>query len=505
MGETFFINGGFTTYMPPNLLDLLTYENIMVVILGVLTSVVSMALFIVAFLPYPRVRLNQLFGLLMLLLALYSLSNIALRFYSLTAMRLEFIFRTSTTLYYLIVALVYILCHVFVGQESKGVIRFTVVYVTLVLSGLWAGLYGRLFPTADSSAPLFTLSPLGIAHLVVSYLLLGAALYKLGRNPTPSSRQVLPALASIVLGAFLLISLRPLALVFPDLAFVFIFPYGQVSLLLGAVIFGYAILQKQLFNPMRQLHTRLAATHARLQKAQRYKHQFLASTSHELRTPLNAILGYSELMLMEEENLTPAQKDRLQRVHINAHRLLNVINAVLDLNKLEAGTFSLYLEKVDGAEVVQRLVGRYAEAARLKGLAFSAKAEGDLPLRADELRLYQALSYLLDNALKFTQQGSITFSARVEEGYVLFMVADTGIGIAPEALPFIFEPFRQVDMRSNRAYDGLGAGLALAWQVATLHGGTLVVVSEVGIGSCFSFSLPESGPVPLSPPLPDHA
>jgi len=493
-----------TAYMTPSLLELLTYENIMIVILGVLTSVVSMALFIVAFLPYPRVRLNQLFGLLMLLLALYSLSNIALRFYSLTAMRLEFIFQTSTTLYYLIVALVYILCHVFVGQESKGVIRFTVVYVTLVLSGLWAGLYGRLVPSPDSGTPLFTLSPLGIAHLVVSYLLLGAALYELWRKPSPSSRQVLPALASIVFGAFL-VTLRPLALVLPDLAFVFIFPYGQVSLLLAALIFGYAILQKQLFNPLRQLHTRLAATQTRLQKAQRYKHQFLASTSHELRTPLNAILGYSELMLMEEENLTPAQKDRLQRVHINAHRLLNVINAVLDLNKLEAGTFSLYLEKVDGVEVVQRLVGRYAEAARLKGLAFSAKAEGDLPLRADELRLHQALSYLLDNALKFTQQGSITFSARVEEGYVLFMVADTGIGIAPEALPFIFEPFRQVDMRSNRPHDGLGAGLALAWQVATLHGGTLVVVSEVGVGSCFSFSLPESGPVLLSPPLPDHA
>jgi PAS domain S-box-containing protein len=223
------------------------------------------------------------------------------------------------------------------------------------------------------------------------------------------------------------------------------------------------------------------------EKASRAKSDFLATMSHELRTPLNAILGYVQI-LQRDKGLNARQRENLEIIHRSGSHLLSLINDILDLSKIEAQRMELSAEPF----ILDEMLASVCELARVhaeqKGLLFQYEALSDLPpaVRGDELRLRQALLNLLNNAIKYTEHGGIAFQVGHHEGRLRFQVEDTGIGIPPETLKRIFEPFAQ---GSQRAAEGTGLGLAITSQLIALMGGMLRVRSQPGVGSTFWFDL----------------
>lgn len=242
----------------------------------------------------------------------------------------------------------------------------------------------------------------------------------------------------------------------------------------------------------------LGRTNQALAEANRLKNEFLANISHELRTPLNSIMGYVEMIQSEFYGLVPKTfNDPLERVERNSRRLLNLINDVLDLSKLEAGRENLQIEKFALAEVIRFSCDPTKEQAIGQGLTFSCEIDPALPriVENDSRRLSQILTNLLSNALKFTQKGQITVkalpatTANGQTGYKI-MVRDTGIGIAKENFEHIFESFRQVDGSTTRMFGGAGMGLTICLKLVSMMRGSIEVESEVGKGSTFTITLP---------------
>jgi two-component system sensor histidine kinase/response regulator len=245
--------------------------------------------------------------------------------------------------------------------------------------------------------------------------------------------------------------------------------------------------------------------------ASRAKSTFLANMSHEIRTPLNAIVGLAQLM--RGEAITPPQEQRLDSIHGASKHLLSVINDILDLSKIEAGRMEL--EQVDFSvdHLLNGVISIVAESARHKGLRLSADP-GTVPkrLRGDATRLRQALLNYAGNGVKFTERGSITLRAKVQrhegdEILVRFEVQDTGIGVAPDKVPLLFQAFEQADASTTRQYGGTGLGLAVAKGIAELMGGEAGVDSVLGVGSTFWFTarLQAGGAVGATPALPEAA
>jgi signal transduction histidine kinase len=229
-----------------------------------------------------------------------------------------------------------------------------------------------------------------------------------------------------------------------------------------------------------------------LEAASRHKSEFLANMSHELRTPLNAVLGYAELIQDGIYGEVPAKmQDVLERIQQNGRHLLGLINAVLDLSKIEAGQLMLAPADYSMRELVLDVVSATEALAAEKKLALEVDAPADLPRgHGDERRLTQVLLNLVSNAIKFTDAGSIGIRAQVADGSFLVAVTDTGVGIAPEDRERIFEEFQQVDTSSTRRKGGTGLGLAIARRIVELHGGRIWVESTPGHGATFTFTLP---------------
>lgn len=246
--------------------------------------------------------------------------------------------------------------------------------------------------------------------------------------------------------------------------------------------------------------------------ASRLKSEFLANVSHELRTPLNAIIGYSELLLNGiYGTLTDKQRDRLNRVFSSGKNLLELINDILDLSKIEAGRMELDIVTVEMASLAQDVSNFIMPVIENKELEFIISLEDNLPeIRADVQRLRQVLINLLSNAVKFTRKGSITLAVdtvqavkgsvrrldvprhiELADGQWLHIrVADTGIGIRPEDQQVIFDAFRQADGSSVREYEGTGLGLTITQRLVELHDGHIWVDSLSGTGSTFHILLP---------------
>ena len=251
--------------------------------------------------------------------------------------------------------------------------------------------------------------------------------------------------------------------------------------------------------------------------ANRLKSDFLANVSHELRTPLNAIIGYSELLLSSVYgDLTEKQDDRLKRVYRSGKNLLELINDILDLSKIESGRLELEIESLDMAALVRDASTNIAAQLETKNLDFTLDIHPSLPeVKADPHRLRQVFVNLLSNAVKFTHEGSINVMVRslkiiggrpmerqtipmhveVSDGiWIMVAVQDTGIGIRPEDRRIIFDAFRQVDGSSVREYEGTGLGLAITERLIRLHNGFIWVDSEVDQGSSFYVLLPTGLP-----------
>ena len=229
-----------------------------------------------------------------------------------------------------------------------------------------------------------------------------------------------------------------------------------------------------------------------LEVASRHKSQFLANMSHELRTPLNAILGYTELMLDSIYGEAPEKmRDVLERVQTNGRHLLGLINDVLDLSKIEAGQLTLSLSDYSLTNLVQGVYVAVEPLAAKKNLALTTKIAPSLPAgRGDERRLSQVLLNLVGNAIKFTDKGEVAIEASVSNGSFRVAVRDSGPGIAAADQAKIFEEFQQVDNTSTREKGGTGLGLAISKRIVEMHGGHILVESQLGKGSTFTIKLP---------------
>jgi PAS domain S-box-containing protein len=256
-----------------------------------------------------------------------------------------------------------------------------------------------------------------------------------------------------------------------------------------------------------QANAELVVARKEAEEASRLKTEFLATMSHELRTPLNAIIGFTDFMLTGlPGTLNAKQEDYLKRVVSNGERLLALINDILDIAKIEAARLELADVLLSPGELLKNIEGQLRGLAEQKGLRFDTFLDATMPpqLRGDPKRIEQILVNLISNAIRFTASGSVDVRiAPVDSAQWMLSITDTGVGIPPHALDYIFDEFRQVDGSTRREHGGTGLGLAIVRKLAILMGGSVRVQSEVGKGSTFVVQLPIKLPeFPLVQPQP---
>lgn len=245
-------------------------------------------------------------------------------------------------------------------------------------------------------------------------------------------------------------------------------------------------------NERRMVEAELRTTTAQAQIANRAKSEFLANMSHELRTPLNAVLGFSDLLVGEFYGpLNDKQREYLADILSAARHLLEVLNDILDLAKVEAGRYELVEEEVDAADLIEACLRIVLGRAELAGVTVGNRVGRGVTLKIDVLAIKQILLNLLSNAVKFTpRRGSITIAMDEHPDGVQISVTDTGIGIAPDHLANIFDPFQRASGAVSRQTEGTGLGLSISRKLAELHEGNLVVTSEIGQGTKVTLILP---------------
>ena len=250
---------------------------------------------------------------------------------------------------------------------------------------------------------------------------------------------------------------------------------------------------------------------AQLSLSSRYKSEFLANMSHELRTPLNSLLILAQLLKENSEgNLSSKQVEYSRTIHSAGRDLLELINDILDLAKIESGTLSIDPDRLLFVDLKSFLEGTFQQVAQFKGLSFVVELDASLPqiISTDAKRLQQILKNLLSNAFKFTERGGIVLRIHTaemkldytptEDPTIAFSVTDTGIGIPIEQQQVIFEAFQQADGTTSRKYGGTGLGLSISRELAYLLGGVIKVVSRPGEGSTFSLYLPQTYQKPVT-------
>jgi len=230
-----------------------------------------------------------------------------------------------------------------------------------------------------------------------------------------------------------------------------------------------------------------------LEEMSRHKSQFLANMSHELRTPLNSIIGYTKLMLDGlEGDINEEQQKDLQTVYNNSKHLLELINSLLDLSRIEAGKTVLSYETFTISDLLSEVIPSIEQLSREKGLTLNySVAPGIDHLDADRAKTKQVLINILGNAIKFTNEGSVKLNVAETNSDFVFSVTDTGIGISEEDLEAIFDSFKQVGPAQVAGYEGTGLGLAISKQFIDMQGGRIWAESELGKGSTFTFTLPK--------------
>ncbi|PZU93768.1 MAG: histidine kinase [Pseudanabaena sp.] len=263
-----------------------------------------------------------------------------------------------------------------------------------------------------------------------------------------------------------------------------------------AMQLGSLMRRKHDEEALRTMNEELALARDRALEASRTKSTFVANMSHELRTPLNAIIGYSE-MLQEDAALLGLEdfEEDLQKIYRSGHHLLDLINDILDMTKIEAGKLEIYFDDFDVWGLIQEVCSTIQPLLLKNNNQLDVNCASHLGgIRADMTRLRQVLLNVLSNACKFTKSGRI--SVDVSRSYssqgevFIFLISDTGIGISPENLQNLFQPFTQADSSTTRQYGGTGLGLAISQRLCQMMGGDIFVSSELGVGSTFRVCLP---------------
>lgn len=419
----------------------------------------------------------------------------------------------------LMVIVFYLFIITFINPKGQPVRYLTLALFPLSIIALGLIWSGAIF---DQTSPDIQFSTLG--YSVSAFMLLYAVLaFWLDLSSADENAKLLRIPALLLVGTYLC-----------NLANFEVLRLLDVLLAGGTALWvGWAVLHDQIFDPLNDLNDELrianrelqhvitdlakAKSHAdmlndELRAANQYKSEFLANMSHELRTPLNSIIGYSDLLRQGLYGaLTEKQADRLEKIHRNGTNLLHLISDILDLNKIDAGTLKLEIEAFDIKPVVEAAIEVVRGRAQEKNLTVELQVNADVPnIMGDVKRVRQIIDNLMDNAIKFTREGSVRVEARriavvkgnswdfnlptvgwLRDGeWTLLSITDTGIGIAPEDQARIFEEFAQVEGGRTREFGGTGLGLAITKKLLTLHDGAIWVKSRLNEGSTFFVALP---------------
>jgi signal transduction histidine kinase len=276
---------------------------------------------------------------------------------------------------------------------------------------------------------------------------------------------------------------------------------SMMALYYASIVSSQAELEQEV-KRHKETELRLRAATAQIEQAMQAKSEFLAKMSHELRNPLNSIIGYSEVLI---EGLDPANQQKLKdlmSIRRAGDRLLELINDLLDLSKLEAGKMELHGDQIDLRCLFDGLALNWRQSIEDSGNKLQLLPPPSVEIACDEQKLRRVIDNLLSNAAKFTKDGRVTFSASIETGAVVLSVADTGIGIAADEIGKLFETFGNAGDETDSNYgDDVRLGLPLAYRYCRLMGAELSVRSELGVGSTFTVRLP---PAAVVTPMPER-
>jgi PAS domain S-box-containing protein len=249
---------------------------------------------------------------------------------------------------------------------------------------------------------------------------------------------------------------------------------------------------KESIARMQHINNHLIIAKDKAEESDKLKSSFLANMSHEIRTPMNAIIGFSEFLL--EPGISQKNTDRyVQIINASSQQLLSIISDVMDISKIEAGKFSVDLKPVNIDDLMSELFITYKKLIDFKNVSLIYSTENSnepIQVNTDGGRIRQIICNLLNNAIKFTREGEIKFGYRLQENFLEFFVTDSGIGIAPENLALIFQRFRQVEASNTQLNEGNGLGLTISKALVEKLGGSISVISEPGVGSSFTFTIP---------------
>ena len=469
------------------------FATIFSLCINVTLAILGTALVLLILWQGLRRRSNQYLALCMAIFALYGALNAPMQVAQQANLEPEPLLNLLMTLYVVGLILMFNFLLSFAGASRSQRWRERAISVPLgaiFLAALWSGYVHQGLTAMPHGSYRYSLAPFGWVGVAMAIIYMSGIITALWRLNSPPARELTVPVALLVVGV----------LGFSATPGLRRYSLNAAAVTVAVVMVARIVLKYQVFQPLADLNAELDRKVTELYEATQAKSRFLANMSHELRTPLNSIIGYTELVTKGTYgNLGDLQIDRLQKVNRNGRLLLELINDVLDLSKIEAGRMILNMETVPTAELLDDLIDAFRPAADDKGLSL-VRGYGQLPaLCVDKVRVQQILANLISNAIKFTDSGAVIirghFNSQAKQ--VVLSITDTGPGISHKRQDRLFDAYLDSESLLTRQREGTGLGLAIAHRLTALHEGQMWFDSTPGKGTTFNVALPaadEDGP-----------